>query len=439
MELLGESGAADMSMKSSLWSQLEGLTDILLEAYMCLLTAQFERGQEHGVLVQEYCERRDELLRSLYNLAKQIVEAKYQESRNGADKPDLKESILREVISPILATAKRHEGYQTLWQICYDLDDSGLLRSLMHDSVGPHGGFSFFVFKELVNRGDYSNLLRLGEEFQEELASFLKERSDLLWVHEICLNQFSSASDTLHTYALRRSPDGDASFTTSRKPLSFAERRRLLYLSKIAATAGKDIDYEVKVARIEADIRILKLQEEIVQHDPEYAQVKSTNTLLGPSELIEMCLRRDRELSLKAFEVFALTSSSFRSSNRGLLEACWMNATDQDDWVKLSEASMSEGWSDEVIEESLQATVLFKASRLCYSPDAVVYDGTFEDVLPVKKEDVHLRGLESKCLSVEEVLMQHEDFPDAGKLMMTAVIRGKEPIFTATEPVEMDS
>lgn len=110
---------------------------------------------------------------------------------------------------------------------------------LQHDSVGPHGGFSFFVFKELVNRGDYSNLLRLGEEFQEELASFLKERSDLLWVHEICLNQFSSASDTLHTYALRRSPDGDASFTTSRKPLSFAERRRLLYLSKIAATAGR--------------------------------------------------------------------------------------------------------------------------------------------------------------------------------------------------------
>ena len=110
---------------------------------------------------------------------------------------------------------------------------------LQHDSVGPHGGFSFFVFKELVNRGDYSKLLRLGEEFQEELASFLKERSDLLWLHEICLNQFSTASETLHTYALRGSPDGDASFTTSRKPLSFVERRRLLYLSKIAATAGR--------------------------------------------------------------------------------------------------------------------------------------------------------------------------------------------------------
>ena len=109
---------------------------------------------------------------------------------------------------------------------------------LQHDSVGPHGGFSFFVFKELVIRRHYSKLLRLGEEFQEELASFLKERSDLLWLHEICLNQFSSASETLHTYALHGSPDEDASVTTSRKPLSFGERRRLLYLSKIAATAG---------------------------------------------------------------------------------------------------------------------------------------------------------------------------------------------------------
>ncbi|KAL6867412.1 hypothetical protein ACP4OV_015436 [Aristida adscensionis] len=439
IDLLRDSGGGDISVKSNIWSQLEGLTDILLEAYLGLLTAKFERGEEHGMLVQEYCERRDELLGSLYNLAKQIVEAKYQESIEGTDNMDLKESIFREVTSPILATAKRHEGYQTLWQICYDLGDTGLLRSLMHDSVGPHGGFSFFVFKELVNNQNYSKLLRLGEEFQEELASFLKERSDLLWLHEIFLNQFSSASETLHNYALLEVPKGDANLPATRKPLSFVERRRLLYLSKVAATAGKDIGYEVKVARIEADMRILKLQEEIVQHDPEYAQEKYTNKLLHPSELIEMCLNRDRELSLKAFEVFASTSSSFRSSNKGLLEACWMNAANQDDWVRLYQASESEGWSDEVIQESLQGTVLFNASRLCYSVDAVVYDGTFEEVLPVKKEDVYMGGLEAKCLSVEEVLMQHKDFPDAGKLMMTAVVMGKELSYTAAEPVEMDS
>ena len=84
----------------------------------------------------------------------------------------------------------------------------------------------------------YSKLLRLGEEFQEELASFLKDQNDLLWLHEICLNQFSVASETLHKCALRLSPGEDANLTSNRKALSFVERRRLLYLSKIAATAG---------------------------------------------------------------------------------------------------------------------------------------------------------------------------------------------------------
>ncbi|GJN30761.1 hypothetical protein PR202_gb19097 [Eleusine coracana subsp. coracana] len=419
MELLNESGATDMSVKSNLWFQLEGLTEILLDAYLCLLTAKFERDEKHGVLVQEYCERRDELLGSLYSLAKQIVEAKYQESREGTDNLELKESIFREVTSPILATAKRHEGLVLKDRPFISVSTKTysmilMLILLQHDSVGPHGGFSFFVFKELANNRHYSKLLRLGEEFQDELASFLKDRSDLLWLHEICLNQFSSASKTLHTYALLESREEDAGLATSRKPLSFAERRRLLYLSKIAATAGKDVGYEANMERIEADMQILKLQEDIVQYDTEYAQEKCTNKLLHPSELIEMCLKRDRELSLKAFEVFASTSSSFRSSNKGLLEACWTNAANQDDWVKLLQASTSEAqmqW----------------------------YDGNFEDVLPVKKEDVYLRGLENKCFSVEEVLMQHKDFPDAGKLMMTAVIMGKELSYTAAEPVEMES
>jgi nuclear pore complex protein Nup133 len=109
---------------------------------------------------------------------------------------------------------------------------------LQHDSVGPHGGFSFYVFKQLINNGQHAKLLRLGEEFQEELASFLKDRKDLLWLHEIFLNQFSTASETLHTCALRLSSGEDADLTSNRKSMSFVERRRLLYLSKIAATAG---------------------------------------------------------------------------------------------------------------------------------------------------------------------------------------------------------
>ncbi|KAE8798149.1 Myb-like protein G [Hordeum vulgare] len=230
--------------------------DIFDPATPCRIEAHLQKLKDmDGITVKT-------ILLVLRNLETNLAAPQFEpiESREGNDNPDLKESIFREVTSPILATAKRHEGYQTLWQICYDISDTVLLRNLM----------------------------------------------------------FSTASETLHTRALLSSPGEDVDLTSTRKSMSFVERRRLLYLSKIAATVGKDVDYEVKVAHIDADIRILKLQEEIVQHDPEYAHGKHTSKLLRPSELIEMCMKRGRELSLKAFEVFAWTGSSFRSSNKGL-------------------------------------------------------------------------------------------------------------------------
>jgi len=78
MQLLRETTVIDMSMKSNLWSQLEGLTDILLDAYIGLITSKIERGEEHKGLKEEYCKRRDELLGSLYELTKRFIDAKYQ-------------------------------------------------------------------------------------------------------------------------------------------------------------------------------------------------------------------------------------------------------------------------------------------------------------------------------------------------------------------------
>lgn len=112
---------------------------------------------------------------------------------------------------------------------------------MQHESVGPKGGFSYFVFKQLIASRRYAKLLRLGEEFQEELASFLKEHKSLLWLHEIFLNQFSCASETLHSLALSQDDSSvlEEPETSELKPLlSLQDRRRLLNLSKIAAAAG---------------------------------------------------------------------------------------------------------------------------------------------------------------------------------------------------------
>lgn len=114
---------------------------------------------------------------------------------------------------------------------------------MQHDSVGPKGGFSYFVFKQLIKSRQYAKLLRLGEEFQEQLSSFLKEHKHLFWLHEIFLNQFSCAAETLHALAISQDDtsalENEETEPTKLKPLpSLADRRRLLNLSKIAAAAG---------------------------------------------------------------------------------------------------------------------------------------------------------------------------------------------------------
>lgn len=115
---------------------------------------------------------------------------------------------------------------------------------MQHESMGPKAGFSYFVFRQLYESRQFSKLLRLGEEFQEDLSIFLQEHQDLRWLHELFLHQFSSASETLQLLAL--SQDG-SSISSAEKGINpdsgtsgkkLVERRRLLNLSKIAVLAG---------------------------------------------------------------------------------------------------------------------------------------------------------------------------------------------------------
>lgn len=147
--------------------------------------------------------------------------------------------------------------------------------------------------------------------------------------------------------------------------------------------------------------------------------------LLPPMDLIELCLKiQNRELSLRVFDVFAWTSSSFIKSNASLLEDCWRNASNQDDWERLYLASVDEGWSDEETLSILKDTILFQASNRCYGPKAETFEGNFQEVLPLRLENSDHVNLKNMGSSVENILMQHKDYPDAGKLMLTAVMLG---------------
>ncbi|XP_021301062.1 nuclear pore complex protein NUP133 isoform X3 [Herrania umbratica] len=430
LQVLKETSELDVSAKSELYSHLEALTEVLLEVSSGAITAKIERGEEHKGLLNEYWSRRDALLDSLYQQVKGFVEAGYQDITESIEENN--QEILRKLSSSLLSTAKQHEAYQTMWNICCDLNDSGLLRNLMHESVGPRGGFSYFVFKQLYEKKQFSKLLRLGEEFQEDLSNFLNHHRDLQWLHEVFLHQFSAASETLHILALSQEEDSistaeDETDADHANPVpTLADRRRILNLSMIAAFAGKDPDSQPKVKRIEADLKILRLQEEIMEVLPtDDTMQRVEKHLLRPEELIKLCLKsRSRVLALQVFDVFAWTSLSFSKSHRNLLEECWKNAADQDPWSQLYEASATEGWSDEETLQRLSQTILFQASNRCYGPKAETIEEGFDEVLPLRQENLEAASLNETRSSVEAILMQHRDFPYAGKLMLTAIMLG---------------
>ncbi|KAF7827344.1 nuclear pore complex protein NUP133 [Senna tora] len=431
LQLLNEISELDKSAKLDLYNHLEALAEVLLEAYAGAVTAKIERGEEHKGLLNEYWERRDTLLDSLYQQVKEF-EASHKDSMEGIENQS-EEAILK-LTSQLISIAKRHGCYKIMWKICCDINNSELLRNIMQESLGPNGGFSYYVFKQLHESRQFSELLRLGEEFPDELSIFLKDHPDLLWLHDLFLHQFSSASETLHQLALTQKKQSPSAAEEEEQEyvnleLKLVDRKHLLYLSKIAAfAAGKDTDSQVKVDRIEADLKILKLQEEIMKlltsiEDKQLVEQQ----LLHPEDLIKLCLEGEgRELSLWAFDLFAWTSSSFRKIHRKLIEECWKKAASEDDWSKIFESYTAEGWSDEETLRNLSNTVLFQASRRCYGPNAETFEEGFDQVLPLREEILEIPISGDMNSSVEAILMQHKDFPDAGKLMLMAIMLGSE-------------
>lgn len=125
---------------------------------------------------------------------------------------------------------------------CFPLNNISLV-CLQQESLGPDGGFSNYVFQRLHESRQFSELLRLGEEFPDELSIFLKEHPDLLWLHDLFLHQFSTASETLHELALAQKKKSTSIAEEEEQEyddleLNLVDRKHLLYLSKIAAFAG---------------------------------------------------------------------------------------------------------------------------------------------------------------------------------------------------------
>lgn len=80
LQLLNETNRLDESAKFDFYSNLELLSEVLLESYSNAITAKVERKEDHRTLLDEYWKRRDALLNSLYQHLKNFVQEKLQVS-----------------------------------------------------------------------------------------------------------------------------------------------------------------------------------------------------------------------------------------------------------------------------------------------------------------------------------------------------------------------
>lgn len=78
LQLSNETNGFNLPKRLELYSHLEVLSEVLLEAYSGAITAKIEREEEHKSLLDEYWNRRDALLDALYQQVKSFVDPEYQ-------------------------------------------------------------------------------------------------------------------------------------------------------------------------------------------------------------------------------------------------------------------------------------------------------------------------------------------------------------------------
>ncbi|KAG6552909.1 hypothetical protein Mapa_005565 [Marchantia paleacea] len=433
LEVKAEASVSVPSLVPKLVSWLEIVSDVLLEGYAGAITAKVEREEEYRGLQMEYWSRRDTLLSALQQHAKEVADESVQYILDEGKATQQRRAVLQKMYPSLIAIARRHAGYQTLYNICTDLDDMNQLRNLMRESMGlREGRFSHYVFDHFCTTKQYSKLLRLGEEFQEELEDFLQQHIHLRWLHEILMQQYNSACSTLHSLALTPNPLIDDETTyVGKKDVSpkakdkLRERRRLLYLAKLSALAGGEMVGGDKLSMIDASIVILEVQEEAHQKG-----VVSDEVLL-PVQLVGACLKSGhRDLVMRAFDVLAYAGDNFRKNNKLLLEDAWLHAADQDNWAGMKDIAEERGWSDEQYWLTLQGTVLCQMTKRCYGDGAAFYGAPFQEILPLFESDRteedkrRISKSESAVKTVESILSQHGDFSDGREAMLTALRMG---------------
>jgi len=333
---------------------------------------------------EEYVRARREVLPALLDAA-----------RDEAGAPSRAVGVSADAVA---AVAEAHFGYEQLAEVCEAVSheaetarDPGAvaaaaarthhyMRTLRGAPADGEGSFATYFFERArkhagfagsVGRRVAETLRNTPDEFYDELETCLEPHPSLLWVHQLRAENYSGAARTARGLA-----DGGA---------SLAERRRFLSLAKLSLLADGVASVEDDVVALDAALDLVSIQSNLSRRR---GSGSDEDAPLPPLRLVEACLGdaaegagapgRDEDL-LDAFAVFASAGSTFRASNKSLLETLWRRAAAETDWEQLSKLRASGG--DEGYVQALRATLVARATRRCYDETAVRLGAPFSEAM----------------------------------------------------------
>ena len=181
--------------------------------------------------------------------------------------------------------AEKYHEFSVLVKICELTDDSEKLEHYM-EQFSDHN-FSNFVFDWHVREGKQAKLLskNYSGNRNNQLGQYLKNHSELSWMHEIETQKYTDAVTTLKALAYNESSQ-------------VSNKKTLLSIAKLAALASDEPpeSTEIELKSIEYDLNIINAQEQLPTCILEaYGFDKKNMRPLTARELIELYIGDDNK------------------------------------------------------------------------------------------------------------------------------------------------
>nr|XP_054759489.1 nuclear pore complex protein Nup133-like [Lytechinus pictus] len=247
--------AEDAQSRSSLFQQLQGITDLLLNGYIAQLESSNKAEGEDSLLFAE-------------------LEQRYTQERTALISPFLEHSQFEKAA----VLAEKYCDFAILVELC-ESETGRKDRLQYYMDKFSNKGFSDFVFKYYIDRGQRGKLLTHFAH-RPELSEFLQPHDHLGWLQDIHTSNYSQAQDTLRKLAARES-------------FSVSKKKTLLSLGKLAALAS-DNDHQREISEINADLDIITHHEQLPRDVIQKLNLNEVDLpCMTPQQLIELVFVQD--------------------------------------------------------------------------------------------------------------------------------------------------